>query len=303
MQLNITQFSPLGAHFVAWSLAFLSGQDRYLNDAGKWEEMPTSVMDKHTSHKFKIPEGLLGDVSGLLDDGLNIMFVLFPDSRGFDVVSTRNVRIQHMERMIKDGWRSVVCHDFDLASDIPESGIRQSTGVDIDDAGSRNRVLIERMGRVYPDHVIDRTNIDHFCLHQAHRSSKFKVDLDDMVRQWADAGMVQTTGVNELLSGDTAVFERLLTGLGLQMHSDRLDDWRVIQAEWASKNNFSLTWRGMVAGWCGAIVANADLEMPALDHYQLAVVQRHLMINHGRRLRSQECHDNAQGYYGNLHHG
>ena len=294
---------PFGAHFVGWSLSWLSGQKRYWSDWREWKDLMPDGLIKHTSHRFVMPEGHTEDIGKVPADteDLVTMFVKPPGGDGMTPELYRRECTERLERLHRVGWRSVICHDLDVVSDVGDFPIRHRMELEITTTDSRNKVIIDELARkYYPHHRVDEQTIGRIALMEAHRSSSFKPVMDGMVREWVDRGLAAPISVMDLLSGDRAKIMDLMAGLDLSVVEDRVQEWVNTQKVWADRNRFIFTWRSMVPGWCDDILSGQDREMPDLDHYQMAVLQRHLMLNHGCRLNDMTQFTNSQGYHANL---
>jgi hypothetical protein len=305
MRINVTQLYPMGSHFTCWSLSWLSGQSHYLNRQHEWKVLDINPKKKHTLHGHRIPIGRLDEVNKLpkdtkSTDRLVTMIVAPPDELNLDQLEYQIRWERQLEQLRGAGWHSVICHDFDVDSEVSELWVRHHEHLDVTQTSDRNQAVINELTRLYPKIRVPEELWDK-SLVEAHRQARRKPFVDSMVRTFEKRGLLRVINTGDLLSGDTTGLARIMEGWGVAIQDSRLETWHRTQEAWSRKNRPLMTWRSQVAGWAEAIVNRQDLDIPEWDHYQIAVVQRHLMTHHNTRLRDGSRFTTARDYHGNLY--
>jgi hypothetical protein len=305
MFVNVTQITPLGEHFAAWSIMWLGGQESYYSAEGNWTDLSPDVMVNHTMHGFDLPVPEDKDVAGLMTEHKDRRVLMI--GSGYGPGKTRpssydsalayfEQRLDHLKSL---GWKTVLLNDPQDATMAYGglSNLRNREDKQVNDVSKRNEIITQEMKKRYTGEL----DIQRACLHYVNQGIKLKKLINDSMERFLSRDEVHSLTVNELIQGDITVFESLLSSLGLRLDRSRCEQWKSRQREWAEANRSTLTWRHLLPQWCDAISDGRDLDMPHLDHIQLAVLQIHLARNYHCRLRNMESRANARDYHRNLH--
>lgn len=309
MFINVTQIAPLGEHFAAWSIMWLSGQESYFSAKGNWTELTSGVRVNHTMHGFDMPVPEDEDL-GRLMSGVEDQRVLVTGSnygprkaRPLSYASLLAYLERRLDHLNLLGWKTVLLNDpqdtaitYGGLANLRKSGEHRQ----VNDVSTRNEIIIQELNRLYPGDL-SQADIQRACLHYVNQGTRLKKLITESMERFLSRDEVHSLTVNELIEGDVTVFESLLTKLGLRLDQSRCEQWRTRHSQWAEANRFTLTWRHSLPGWCDAICDDRDLEMPDLDHIQLAVLQVHLARNYRCRLKNMESRANARDYHRDLH--
>ena len=305
MFLNVTQLTPLGEHFAAWSIMWLSGQQSYFSERGKWMDLTSDVKMNHTMHGFDRPSPENRDLATMMsehkDRGVMLIATGVPDIGGKpgSLQTWLSYFEQGLDQLKSLGWKTVLLNDPDDTTMAfgGLTNLRNRENRQVNDVSKRNEIITQEMKKRYTGEL----DIQRACLHHVNDLSESTKLVGQSMEGFLSRDEVHSLTVRDLLDGDITVFESLLTRLGLRLDRSRCEQWRTRQQEWAEANRSTLTWKHLLPGWCDAICDDRDLEMPDLDHIQLAVLQVHLARNHRCRLRNMESRANARDYHRDLH--
>jgi len=270
---------------------------------GFWMDLETNMVKNHTLHGHNIAIGPLEQVHRLpadTDGKLITMWVETPDRTHLDLTTFEGRYVEELVRLKAMGWETVFIHDNDIDSDTSDLWVRHHEDLDLEDVANRNTAVIRELNRMYPDANVNQDNVAHHAMAEAVRLAKRKPIHEQMLKSFEKKNLVTLIGVNDLLTGDAEVMVDLLKRTGHEVDPKDLDDWRQVRSAWAVKNRYLLNWRGLVPKWAGQIMQGRDRGIPPLDHYQFAVLQRYLMMEHDRRLEDTTRFTTGKGYHGNL---
>ena len=304
MYLNTTQTQPLGVHFTSWSLLWLTGQDSYYSKHHEWLPVAMGQQRLHTLHGFDMMECSIDKVDELPKhrEG-QTLFTAYVNYKDLSLPGWDRLVISYDEdlrRLADKGWRTVLVHDMDQGSDLVEMNLRYTMErEDLNDKTKRDQHIERELANIFQQEITS-DNVSDLAMKYMVNNARQRSAIDQQVQEWIDQDRVMPITVSELLSGDPEVFKRIIGELGLRLHEERLPEWREAQTQWADMNRFMLTWRAQLPGWATAIVEQDQREMPALDHLQLAGLQRHLMLNYQVRLRQQISRGTSQDYHADL---